>query len=58
MLDLMNAAGKMGLRCSGFEVSALQLTAVKLPAILHWDQQLLSYYIGLKTKYIILRIPL
>jgi ABC-type bacteriocin/lantibiotic exporter with double-glycine peptidase domain len=23
MLDLVNAAGKMGLRCSGFEVSAL-----------------------------------
>ena len=39
MLDLMNAAGKLGLRCAGFEVNITQLSEAGLPAILHWDQQ-------------------
>jgi ATP-binding cassette subfamily B protein len=39
MLDLMNAAGTLGLSCAGFEVNMLQLAEAKLPAILHWDQQ-------------------
>jgi len=39
MLDLMNAAFRLGLKCAGFEVNTVQLAEAGLPAILHWDQQ-------------------
>ncbi|CAM4015630.1 Peptidase C39 family protein [Pedobacter westerhofensis] len=39
MLDLMNAAEKLGLRSAGMELGIAQLEAAVLPAILHWDLQ-------------------
>jgi ATP-binding cassette subfamily B protein len=54
MLDLMNAARKLGLRCAGFEVNTTQLSVAGLPAILHWDQQhfVVLFRIKSQTYYI------
>lgn len=39
MLDIMNAAKKIGIKCTGLEIRVNQLNALELPVILHWDKK-------------------